>query len=572
MIKNIHNLLSSFLKKNEYKLLFFSIFSSIIIILLRNLNLYPSVFTDEQFHSYFARLIEFKNITVPSYIFYLIYKTTNLCGENFLECGRFLNTLFFSTGCLFIYIISRKHSSFIKSFSICFLVLLGPLNIYTAYFMPESLYFCFFWFLIYFIFNNKNKKKIYWIYFSIILGLMSLIKPHAIFLTPCIITYLILTDKKKEVRNILLYIIYFILFFFITKYIFQILFIGFETQSLTIFGKSYNEELNNYFPKTFDNLKIILNSSLINIKGNLLFLCLIFSLPIILSIKNIFTPMIKGFAKNLSILTLLSFITLIIIYGLFAGSASFFWDHEKSTRLNTRYFYFLFPLLIILVFNELSNLKIKITLKKKAIVSSGVIICTIYALLTQLHEYLPTEHLVDGPLYRGFSYNVFVFNFLGILSLLSVIIWFYNEEAAIKFYCYFFLTITFLLTSIPTNKELFYYKKPTIYDVVAKDINKILLHEENKNILIINNEEKNIGEITKILFHLDNAHNSYKIIKNFEINKENLSIIMPDFKNKLLINKNSTKWLLLVNYKKNINFPVKFRDGNFILIELNKLQ
>ena len=100
---------------------------------------------------------------------------------------------------------------------------------------------------------------------------MSLIKPHAIFLTPCIITYLILTDKKKEVRNILLYIIYFILFFFITKYIFQILFIGFETQSLTIFGKSYNEELNNYCPKTFDNLKIILNSSLINIKGNLLF-------------------------------------------------------------------------------------------------------------------------------------------------------------------------------------------------------------------------------------------------------------------------------------------------------------
>ena len=47
---------------------------------------------------------------------------------------------------------------------------------------------------------------------------------------------------------------------------------------------------------------------------------------------------------------------------------------------------------------------------------------------------------------------------------------------------------------------------------------------------------------------------------------------MPDFKNKLLINKNSTKWLLLVNYKKNINFLVKFRDDNFILFELNNLQ
>ena len=42
---------------------------------------------------------------------------------------------------------------------------------------------------------------------------------------------------------------------------------------------------------------------------------------------------------------------------------------------------------------------------------------------------------------------------------------------------------------------------------------------------------------------------------------------MPEFKNKLLGNKNSTKWLLLVNYKKNINFLVKFRDDNFILFE-----
>ena len=569
MIKNIYNLLSSFLKKNEYKLLFVSIFSSIIIIILRNLNLYPSVFTDEQFHSYFSRLTEFKNIPVPSYIFYLIYKTTNVCSENFLECGRFLNTIFFSIGCFFIYTITRKHSSFIKSFSICFLVLLGPINIYTAYFIPESLYFCFFWFLVYFIFNNECKKKIYWIKSGIILGLMSLIKPHAIFLAPCFITYSILTEEKKEIRNILLYIIYFIFFFFITKYILQILFIGFETQSLTIFGRTYNEELKNYFPKNLDNLKIILNYSLINIKGNLLFLCLIFSLPIVLSIKNIFTPSIKGFNKNLSILTLLSFTTLIIIFGLFTGSATSFLDYERPTRLNTRYFYFLFPLFIILIFIELSNLKIKITLKKKVIVSSGVIVCIIYALLTQLHQYLPTEHLVDGPLYRGFSYNVFAFNLLGILSLLSVIIWFFNEEIAIKFYCYFFLTLTFLLTSIPTNKELFYYKKPTIYDVIAKDIKKILLYEENKNILIVNDEERNVGEITKILFHLDNANNSYKIIKNFHVNQKNLSLIMPEIKKEQLTNKNSTKWLLLINYKKNINFPVKFKDDNFILIKLS---
>lgn len=572
MIKNIYNLLSYFLKKSEYRFLILCIFFSILVIFFRNHNLYPSVFTDEQFHSYFARLIEFKSITIPSYIFYLIYKTTSICGVNFLECGRLLNILFFSIGCLFIYAITRKHSSFIKSILICLLTLLGPLNIYTAYFIPESLYFCFFWFLIYFILNTKNKIKSCWINSAIILGLMSLIKPHAIFLAPCIVTYLILTNEEKEIKNILLLVLYFIFFFFITKYILQILFIGFEIQSLTIFGKIYNEQLNDYFPENINNLKVILINTLINIKGNLLFLCLIFSLPIILLLKNIFIFNTKLFNKNLSILTILSFTTLIIIYGLFTGLASSFLDYEKPTRLNTRYFYFLFPLFIILIFNELSNLKIKITLKKKVIISSGVIVCIIYALLTQLHEYLPTEHLVDGPLYRGFSYNPFVFNLLGILSLLSVIMWLYNEKVAIKFYCYFFLTLTFLLTNIPTNKELFYYKKPTIYDVIAKDIKKILLYEENKNILIVNDEERNIGEITKILFHLDNANNSYKIIKNFNVNQKNLSLIMPEIKNEQLTNKNSTKWLLLMNYKMNINFPVKFKDDNFILIKLSDLK
>jgi len=570
MIRNIYNLLV--VKKPKYTIFIASIIISFFIIFLRNFNLYPSVFTDEQFHSYFARLVDFKNIEVPSYIFYLIYKSTNFCGANFLECGRFLNTLFFIIGCIYIYKISKKYTSFTNALLIFLLILLGPLNFYTAYFMPESLYFLFFWFYIYFLFIIKIKKNFFCFLNAVILGLMSLIKPHAIFLIPCVIIYLIWVEKKREIKNILVNIFYLIFIFFITKYLFQILLIRNIEDSFTIFGKDYNQSLYHYFPKDFNYLKIVFKNSLINIKGNLLFLSLIFYLPIILCMKNILTKNVPKFNKNLSIFIFLIFATLIIIFGIFTGSGTSVLDYEKANRLNTRYFYFLYPLFMILIFCELSNFKKKISLKNKIIFSLVIIFFIIYSLLTQLNEYVPTYHLVDGPLYRGFTYNKLTFNFLAILGLSNILLWFYREKLALKFYCYFFLVLTFFLTSIPTNKELFYYKKPTIYDVIAKDIKKILLYEENKNILIVNDEERNIGEITKILFHLDNANNSYKIIKNFHVNQKNLSLIMPEIKNEQLTNKNSTKWLLLMNYKMNINFPVKFKDDNFILIKLSDLK
>ena len=244
-------------------------------------------------------------------------------------------------------------------------------------------------------------------------------------------------------------------------------------------------------------------------------------------------------------------------------------DYEKANRLNTRYFYFLYPLFLILIFCELSNFKKKISIKNKIISSLIITIFIIYSLLTQLNEYVPTYHLVDGPLYRGFTYNKITFNFLTILGLSNIILWFYKERLAIKFYCYFFLVLTFFLTSIPSNKELTLYKNPTIYDNVAMHIKKLLLVEKNKNLLIINEEQKNIGEITKILFHLDNIYNSYKIIKNFEFNKENITTLIPEFTNESLNHKNSIKWVLLINYKNNINFPTRYIDNNFILFNLS---
>ena len=58
MFNNIHKLLV--IKK--YKIFIASIVISFFFICLRNFKLYPSVFTDEQFHSYFARLVDFKNL------------------------------------------------------------------------------------------------------------------------------------------------------------------------------------------------------------------------------------------------------------------------------------------------------------------------------------------------------------------------------------------------------------------------------------------------------------------------------------------------------------------------------
>jgi phosphoglycerol transferase len=157
----------------------------LIFLTVRNCGLFPSIFDDEWIYSEYSRLAPRSDAPVPSYLFFLLFGTTRFFGEGFLECARIYNACFFAVALVFIYGVCRIYSSHKLALFTAILSVLGPINTYSAYFMPESMYFCAFWMMSWFLLRGIEKGP--WILGAgsgAILGLMAMIKFHAVFLLP----------------------------------------------------------------------------------------------------------------------------------------------------------------------------------------------------------------------------------------------------------------------------------------------------------------------------------------------------------------------------------------------------
>jgi len=149
-----------------------------VVLLFRNsgINL---VVSDEYIYSKSARLLPFAYSDFPNYLYFFIYRVTNVCGGGFLDCARLLNSLFFVAAAPFIYLIARKVCTKNIASIVAWLALLGPVNSYTAYFMPESMYFFSFWLLTWFVIRlDDSSGKRVWCFAGMLLGLAALVKPH----------------------------------------------------------------------------------------------------------------------------------------------------------------------------------------------------------------------------------------------------------------------------------------------------------------------------------------------------------------------------------------------------------
>ena len=161
-------------------------------LLLRNTGLFLTV-PDEWVYSKTARLLPPEAAGVPSYLYFLIYRATNLCGAGYLECARALNVFFMVGAMPFIYLLCRTVAGRWVSLFIAVMAVLGPINTYTAYFMPESLYLLLFWVLAWYALRGTEANPLLrGAIMGVIIGLMALVKVHAFFLVPVIVGFLAL--------------------------------------------------------------------------------------------------------------------------------------------------------------------------------------------------------------------------------------------------------------------------------------------------------------------------------------------------------------------------------------------
>lgn len=165
----------------------------------RTLGLYPGVFMDEWYYSKMARLAPLSEAAVPSYLYLLVFGAGSSCGPGFLDCVRIGNVLFHVGAAPFLYLVARRVLPAPLACAVALLALLLPLNLYTSYFMPESMYFFGFALLAWVALAGVAWRA--WLHALLagaVLGLMSLVKVHAVFLLPALCLYLVYASRFRD--------------------------------------------------------------------------------------------------------------------------------------------------------------------------------------------------------------------------------------------------------------------------------------------------------------------------------------------------------------------------------------
>jgi len=161
-------------------------------IVMRNHGVYPAVFADEWYYSRMSRLAPLAEALVPSYLYLWIFSASNACGTGFLECVRLGNLAFYLAALPFFHGIARRYTSRGYAMLLTVLAAAAPLNVYTMYFMPEATYWFAFCLLSWIMLTRDSWSTLGTaLAGGLVLGLMSLIKVHALFLVPALCLYLV---------------------------------------------------------------------------------------------------------------------------------------------------------------------------------------------------------------------------------------------------------------------------------------------------------------------------------------------------------------------------------------------
>jgi phosphoglycerol transferase len=541
------------------KSFYFLTFSLFVGILMRNSALYPTVFADEYVYSNSSRLIAIENSAISNYLFLWIYRLTNLCDDGFLSCARILNSLFFIGAIPFIYQIAKRAAYRKVAYFVCVLVIVSPINIYTAFFMPEAMYFLAFWVLAWYVLCCMQRLTLLQAFITgSLIAVCALIKPHGIFLLiPAFlfIAYLARCDRISLGKFFAFVMILGASFIF-TKFSIGYLLAG--KGGLSFLGGTYSATSSDFLnavasaggpPEALANESFgyrlrLLFSALFNfqsnfwnfiylwfsnLKGHLLSIFLMFGLPIFICARTFLFNASKKteqekFRQNLIVLTLIFVGFLILFSSLYSGLMGQASGERSIWRLHERYYNFTFPLFYIcaasVIYSEGrvgDNGVIKSFFRKEFGLAIFVIAMIVWGYLTILIKYQPTS--IDSPELAGFVAKrsfLLIFSFVSIFLILGMVC---QRNWAARIYLFLLAPATILVSSVFVNLNMWERSTPDVYDragIVAKQI----LSKADMDHLVVVGE--NPIELSRVMFYLSNPNVTSQTIKGGSLYEESM--------------------------------------------------
>lgn len=406
-------------------------------LLARNHSLLPMVFADEWVYSNAARLHPLSESVVPSYVFLGLYRLTSMLDGQFLQGVRVLNALFFVGAAPFLYLIARPLCGQPAAIAVAILSLIGAMNSYTAYFMPESMYF--------FLFAMLSWGALAWralapwqygLAIGLVLGLMATTKVHALFLLPAVVVFLLyrsFADYRKDgwLFKAAVMILCALAMTALVRFSAGYLLAG--PTGLNLYGNFYKGLANSSASST-DKLLGLLPHAWFSLKGHLLALALLLALPLASMALQAASPQER---KESPVALRLLMVYIFLMLGATLAMTAMFTASlapigpDEIARIHQRYYNFLFPLLFIVAAAPL-GLEQTGAARARVVVAVLAAALAVFAALTLKPTYIISH--VDGPeLFSVMRKHGYLF---AVLSVVTLGLWAWRQRAgAAMFLC-----------------------------------------------------------------------------------------------------------------------------------------
>ena len=364
------------------------------------IGLNPHIIPDEYTYIYDIRHRAYSEAMVSNYLYYAVYSLTGLFGRGFLDAGRILNAVFFMLSAPFIYMVSRMAVGRKTSIFIVFVALVSPYSSYTAYFMPESIYFTAFWIFAWLFLKNEELEHFRrGLLVGLLVGVMSLLKTHGVFLLPGFALHTFVATSrdglKPYAKKIALAGIGSFLSFAAVRFGLSFVFAG--SDGLSIFGRVYDMMGANNFAKLADpqNVAVFIGNFIYNLTGNAMALCTLTGLAVALALRCLRRPTAGGNAvqPRLALFTFSFLLPLALVSAAFCAMVSLDGPSEAE-RIQYRYYSFMLPMFFIITAASLPapgvGLSARGSFSAKSLVCSLIILALgAYPAVTLFRGYTP---------------------------------------------------------------------------------------------------------------------------------------------------------------------------------------
>ena len=470
----------------------------------------PAVMQDEYVYSVQARFTPFAEQLYPNYLFSWLYSGTSVCSADFYSCGKALNVFFFFVTLLFIFLITRRLLGVVWGAVISTVAALSPIHVYVSYFMPEAMYFAFITATIYVaLIAGANHKLVWWLVTGALLGFSALVKPHAIFTLPAFLLFALLIETRSEGGGLskgLISTFGKLGSFLVVKFGGGFAFAGIA--GLSLFGTSYESSLNQFVTENSqgaadvpaENVSTVVNSALraadysgpgffeVFIPHSLAHLALLLTvsgIPLLLSVIVIKDALVKkkevSKASQFLLLTGLLSLSFAFVVGAFEGIVTALGD-DHGSRMITRYYEFLFPLLLIAaaVFAKFVEPGIWVRVTQSAILITALTFGWVY--LSGVNQ-----SFADSILLSGYLAGPAVIPIVVIVGIISAVVWIFNSETGSKLIVFVATPLVLLIAGFSSQGQLLTQvgTREAYFDIAGQNSRPLLADVQGDKISII---------------------------------------------------------------------------------------